>query len=123
MARYRKIETRIWNDQRFNSLTVDAKLLFFFLLTHPNLTALGAMRVSILGLAGELNWSERKLRHALRQVLDKKMVKYDQSSLFLWLPNFLKYNFPESPNVVKSWEQSLDYLPECDLKAELMDSA
>jgi hypothetical protein len=122
MARYRKIETRIWNDQQFNLLADDAKLLFFFLLTHPHLTALGAMRISILGMAGELSWSEKKLREAFRQILEKDMVRYDPVALFLWLPNFLKYNLPESPNVVKSWEQSLDYLPECVLKQLLMKS-
>jgi len=121
MARYRKVDTRIWNDEKFCSLSDDGKLLFFFLLTHPHLTALGAMRISVAGMAGELNWPSERLLKALAQVFDKGIVKYDERALFLWLPNFLKYNPPESPNVVKSWEHSLDYLPECPLKKALIN--
>ena len=33
----------------------------------------------------------------------------------IYVPNFLKYNFPENPNVVKSWNSAPDSLPECDL--------
>jgi len=120
MARYRKIETRIWNDEKFRAFSDDAKLLFFFLLTHPHLTALGAMRVSLGGLAGELSWAEGKFRKAWAEIIAKEVVEYDKKSLFLSLPNFLKYNIPESPNVVKSWAQSLDYLPECPLKKLLI---
>jgi hypothetical protein len=121
MARYRKVDTRIWNDEKFCALSDDAKLLFFFLLTHPHLTALGAMRISVAGMAGELNWSSERLSIALREVFQKSIVKYDEKALFLWLPNFLKYNPPESPNVVKSWSLSLDYLPECTLKKALIN--
>lgn len=120
MARYRKIDTRIWNDQKFNELSNDGKLAFFLLLTHPHLTSLGAMRASIPGLASELHWPLDRLKKALAEGFLKKMVYYDETASFIWLPNFLKYNQPESPNVVRSWEQSLDYLPECPLKTALI---
>jgi hypothetical protein len=56
MARYRKIDPRIWNDQKFRELSDDAKIVFFLLLTHPHMTALGAMRATVAGLAAELGW-------------------------------------------------------------------
>lgn len=122
MARYRKIDTRIWNDQKFNTLSTDGKLLFFFLLSHPHMTAIGAMRASLLGLASELGWEEKKFRTALEQAFSHGMIRYDERSSFIWLPNFLKYNQPESPNVIKSWEKALDYLPECELKFEMIEA-
>jgi hypothetical protein len=48
------------------------------------------------------------------------MVRHDEQAALIWLPNFLKYNAPENPNVVRSWQASLDLLPECGLKDELM---
>jgi hypothetical protein len=122
MARYRKIDTRIWNDQKFNALSNHGKLLFFFLLSHPHMTAIGAMRASLPGLASELGWKEYQLREVLGETFLRGMIRYDEKSSFIWLPNFLKYNHPESPNVIKSWEHALDYLPECDLKLELIES-
>lgn len=62
MGHYRKIDTRVWNDQKFNELTDNGKLVFFLLLTHPYLTSIGAMRASLPGLACELGWPLEKLR-------------------------------------------------------------
>lgn len=119
MARYRKIDTRIWNDAKFNELSQSGKLVFFFLLTHPNLTMLGAMRASIPGLAAEIGTPPEAFAEAFREGLTKGMVKHDEKASFLWLTNFLKYNRPESPNVVKSWPEAFDLLPECELKTAL----
>lgn len=120
MARYRKIDTRIWNDQKFNELSDNGKLAFFLLLTHPHLTPIGAMRASLPGLASELRWPFEKLQEALNESYIHNMIQYDESASFIWIPNFLKYNQPESPNVIRSWENLLDYLPECTLKNHLI---
>jgi hypothetical protein len=119
MARYRKVDPRIWNDQKFNELSDHGKLAFFFLLTHPHMTALGAMRASIPGMAAELGWDEEAFREAFQEAQRKAMVKHDKKASFVWLPKFLKYNKPESPNVVKAWGDAYDLLPECPLKIQL----
>lgn len=121
MARYRKIDTRTWNDKKFNELSDYGKLVFFLLLTHPNLTSIGAMRASIPGLAGDLHWPLEKFKEAFQESFLKDMVLFDETASLIWLPNFLRYNQPESPNVVKSWVNSLDYLPECSLKNSIME--
>jgi hypothetical protein len=120
MARYRKIDPRIWNDARFWVLSDAAKLIFLLLLTHPHMTALGAMRVTLAGLAAELGWLERRFRRAFGEIIRLGMVRHDEQAALIWLPNFLKYNAPENPNVVRSWQASLDLLPECGLKDALM---
>lgn len=119
MAKYRKIDTRIWNDEKFMSLDCDAKLLYFFLLTNVNLTPLGAMKFSLQGAAEELGKPFERLSAAFAELCGKGLVSYSVSMLLV-LKNFLKYNKPESPNVVKSWGKYLDFLPECDLKSELI---
>jgi hypothetical protein len=118
--RYRKVTTGVWNDKHFRKLSDRAQLLFFFILTHPHMTALGAMRASLPGLAAEKGWSEKDFREAFEEVLEKPFVKHDEEASFIWLPNFLKHNPPESPNVVRAWAKALDQLPECDLKDELI---
>lgn len=119
MGRYRKIDTRIWNDAKFNTLSERGKLVFFFGLTHPNLTMLGAMRASVPGLAAEIRMSPEAFREAFQEAISKGMAKHDEDASFLWFPNFLKYNKPESPNVVKAWPDAFDLIPECQLKQEL----
>lgn len=120
MGRYRKIDTRIWNDAKFRNLSDRAKLAFFFLLTHPHMTSLGAMRATVPGLAMEIGWPEKAFREAFREALAKGMAKHDEEACFLCLPNFIRYNPPESPNVVKSWLTCVDLLPECESKVQLL---
>jgi uncharacterized phage protein (TIGR02220 family) len=120
MGRYRKIDTRTWNDLKFNELSDYGKLVFFLLLTHPHLTSIGAMRASLTSLSSDLKWSMDKFENAFQESLLNKMVRHDETGNLIWLPNFLKYNQPESPNVIRSWNQALDYLPECPLKQILI---
>lgn len=116
MSHYRKINVAIHNDSKFASLSDKAKLLFFTLLTHPNLTSIGAMRFTQAGMAEEMGWTLKDFQEAFREVLNKGMIWADEKAHFLCLPNFLKHNKPESPNVVKSWSKLDGLLPECQLK-------
>lgn len=120
MARYRKIDPRIWNDAKFRGLSDNGKLAFLFLLTHPHMTSLGAMRATLGGLAEELGWSDAAFKQAFQEASDKGMAEVDCEARMIALPKFIRYNRPESPNVIKAWEASLDLLPECSLKTRVI---
>lgn len=117
--RYRKISVCIWNDAKFVALSHDAKLVVFFMLTHPDLTQLGALRATIPGLACELGMELATFGKAFEEVLQQGIVEYDEKLLF-WFPNFLKHNLPESPNVVKSWHYGYRQLPETLLRTKIL---
>jgi hypothetical protein len=123
MSHFRKIDVRIWNDAKFRSLSEAGKLCFFMLLTHPMMTALGAMRGTFHGLASEISADPEPFREGFRQLLSKGMAEADEEGVLIALPNFLKYNPPANPNVVKAWEKSLEFLPECPLKTVVIQRA
>ena len=142
MAIYRKIDTRIWNDAKFRALSPNGKLAFLFLLTHPNMTALGAMRASIEGLSAELRVPAEAFAEVFREGLPeafgeafpigyaKGFVKgfgslaiFDQGACCLYIPHFLKYQSAESPNVIKAWAKTLEYIPECKMKTLAVQGA
>lgn len=114
MAHYRKIDVQMWNDASFISLKPAAKLAFVFLITHPGMTSVGAMRASLPGLAAELGISVKDFS----EVIAKGMAKFDENSSCVLLPNFLKYQSAESPNVIKNWVKQLAFVPESHLKDE-----
>lgn len=116
MSRYRKIDTRTMNDEKYRDLSDDGKLVFLTLLIHPNMTALGAMRGTVPGLSAEMGWSPERFREAFGEALSKAMAEHDEKASTIALPNFLRYNQPESPNVVKAWSAALDMIPEGRLK-------
>lgn len=119
MSLYRKIEVTVWDDERFIGLSDRGKLLFLLMLSHPNMTMLGAMRASPATLAEDLRWAPETIREPFREVLAKGFAKADEKARLIVLPNFLKYNRPANPNVVKSWGKVFLALPDCKLKREL----
>lgn len=121
--KYRKVSPAIWNDAKFRAFDDSAKLVFFLLLTHPAMTALGAMRATLQGLALELAWPLAKMKRAFAQVEACGMVRHYAEVGVMWLPNFLHYNGPESPNVVRAWQSALEALPEGLVRDEVVRHA
>lgn len=115
MARYRKIDVRMWNDRKFRELSDNGKLAFILLLTHPDTTQIGTIRTRASNLADELGWQRDAMSHAIQEVTLNGMIDADEKAGLIVINNFLKYNAPSSPNAFKSWCELIDLMPECDL--------
>lgn len=115
MARYRKIDVRMWNDRKFRELSDNAKLVFILLLTHPGTTQIGTIRTRVSNLADELGWQRDAMSHAIQEATLNGMIDADEKAGLMVINNFLKYNAPSSPNAFKSWRELIDLMPECDL--------
>lgn len=103
MARYRKIDVRIWNDRKFRELDDNAKLAFLLLLTHPDTNQLGFIRSRSVSLAFDLGWQSDAMSNAIQTLCQKGMLMVDERAGLMFLPNFLKYNPPNGVNGAKSW--------------------
>lgn len=114
MAKYRKIDPRIWNDAKFMRIGPMGQMLFLYVLTHPNMTMLGMLRSTKEAIAFERGWDLSAFNQVFELALTLGLLEYDPVGLIA-CPNFLKYNEPESITVVKSWGKIQDFLPECDL--------
>ena len=114
MAHYRKIDVAIWNDSAFNSLKPVGKLAFFMLITHPNMTAIGAMRATVQGLAAEIGVSAKDFA----ELFSTKLALIDDKTNCVFVPNFLRYQTIDSPspNVIKGWVKQSEFIPEGKLK-------
>jgi hypothetical protein len=119
MGRFRKIETRTWGDEKFMELSpipACGQGLWIYLLTGPHTNSIPGLFVSgKAALAEALNWDDDAFGKAFQELLDKKMVQFDRKTRLIWIPNALKYNLPESPNVIRSWKGQIRELPESDL--------
>ena len=104
MARYRKIDVRVWDDAKFRSLSPIQPCgqgLWFFLLTNRNTTSVpGCYYAGEAALAEMLGWSLEGFRKAFRELQKNGLAKADWSARVVWIPNVAKYNPPENPNVV-----------------------
>src|SRR3974377_1386110 len=116
MARYSKIDRRIWNDKKFRRLTPaqpSGQVLLLYLLTNPFVGPIpGLYSVGEAMLAEALAWELEAFREAFRELLNEALVKADFKARLIWIPNAIRYNQPESLNVVVSWRDTWDELPE-----------
>lgn len=130
MSRYRKIDVRIHNDQAFRALSKpqpNGQSLFLFCLVGPFTTNIpGLFSAGEAAMAERLGWSLEGFREAFREASGeafekgcrKALVQADWEAHLVWIPNAIKYNIPESPNVIKGWRDAWDELPECELKTQ-----
>lgn len=118
--RYRTIDVRLWGDEKFRALSPlqpSGQALFIYLLTNPNTTSIpGLYRAGAAALAEELGWTLEGFLKAFQEVSDQGLVKADFNARVIYIPNAIKYNKPQSPNVVISWSKYWDEIPECSLR-------
>lgn len=122
MSRYRKIDMRLYGDEKYRRLTPCppcGQALWWHLIAGEQTGQIpGLFKIGEAGFADQLGWTLKGFREAFGEVLREGMVKADWHSRLVWVPNSIKYNEPASPNVVKSWKHAWDELPECPLKVE-----
>ena len=125
-GRYRKVEVRTWGDERFRALSPllpSGQGLWLYLITGPHTGPIpGLFRAGRAAMAEDLEWELEAFDKAFGEVFRQGMVKADFKARVMWVPNAIKHNRPESPNVVRSWAAEFDLIPECDLKREAFGS-
>lgn len=145
---YRKVEQRIWPDERFCELSERGKLLFLWFLTGPYTTPLpGLVAIGRAGAAEALGWLPETLPPTLLDEVSEQgsqqpllepflkpflkvfaeleshqMARADWEARLVWLPNGFKHNPPANANVLKSWRGFWDMLPECPMKGEALQA-
>ncbi len=123
MARYRKIHVPMYADGKFTSLSKpqpNAQSLWMYILTGPHTSIIpGLSCIGAAALAESLDWEPEAFRKAFLEISSKGMARADWKARILWVPNAVKYNPPESPNVVKAWASYWAEVPECELKLHI----
>jgi len=122
MGRYRKIDPRMWGDEKFKALSKpqpNAQTLWQYLLTGPHTNSCpGLFNIGEAALAENLGWPLEQFRKRFKELLDKEMVKADFVARVIFIPRAIFYDPPDNPNVVKHWSKMYDEIPECKLKSE-----
>jgi hypothetical protein len=96
--KYRRVYARIWDDERFRSLSERGRLVALNLLTGSQGNGLGFFRFSPGKAAEDLQWSLRTFMAAFREVLDVMQWRFDSLARVVLLQKWFKYNAPDNPN-------------------------
>ncbi|MCD6039985.1 MAG: hypothetical protein K0S27_1385 [Gammaproteobacteria bacterium] len=92
MRSYGAIQTSFWGNVEAQQLSDQAKLLIAYLLTGPHTTMLGCFRLPKGYIESDLQWERDKSESALSELSRNNFVSYDDSSGWLLIQNFLRFN-------------------------------
>lgn len=110
----------MWGDDKFCALSrakPNGQTLWFYLISGPHTTALPCAFVcGEAALSEAMDWPLSGFRKVFGELLGKGMVQADWKARMVFIPNALKHNPPESPNVVIGWRAAFNELPDCPLK-------
>jgi hypothetical protein len=110
----------MWGDSKFLSLSsipACGQGLWLYLLSNTNTNAIpGLYKAGRMAMAEDLGWELEAFDKAFDEVSKQGMAEADFKARVVWIPNAVKHNKPESPNVVLAWAKEINTIPECDLK-------
>jgi hypothetical protein len=119
-VRYQKIESTIWYDEKFKSLTPSQQRLWLYLLTCPHGNLIGLFVLPLGYIKTDLEVLPKDLRKDLGKVIEKGFVRYCESTNLIWIKNYLKYNPLTNPNQKKAAIRIITELPKSPVIADFL---
>lgn len=113
---YSKIESKFWMDEKTTIISPEARYIMLYLLTSPHKNMLGFYYLPKPYIIHDVKLSPERFELGFRELLGSKMIFYDEKASVMLLPNYLKHNPLDNPNVVKSAIEKLDELPKNSLE-------
>jgi hypothetical protein len=113
--RYQKIESKIWNDEKFIKLAPMEQRLFFYILTSPHGNIIGLYVLKEGYACEDLKCLPKDFRKELKILIESGLIKYDHDVTVVWIKNFLKHNPITNPNQVIAAKKILSELPKTPL--------
>ncbi|MCX8022783.1 MAG: hypothetical protein N2745_08435 [Syntrophorhabdaceae bacterium] len=119
--RYQRIYSQIWHDEKFNSLSEDAKYLFLYLLTSPHSNALGLYVLPLQYICADLNWDMKRLGKPFKELLGKRLINYDEKVKLVCIINHLKHNPIDNENQAKNAIKIVVNLPKSPIFSDILE--
>lgn len=94
--RYCKINDAIWEDERFSSLGIYAKMLFVYLLSCSKGNSIGIFKIGLGQIEDEMKEDRDLLTEAMDQLEGFGLINREGN--WTWFNKYLKWNEPTSPN-------------------------
>ena len=118
---FRKVDPRVWDDDKFIELSDDAKLLWLLILTGPQTSYVPGLMTTGIGTLAEVlrkgsGEGFERVSKAFQELLEMGLIEHDPKYRVLRVPNAPRYNPPDNPNVLRGWFRIWKSAPESPLK-------
>jgi hypothetical protein len=113
-ARYKKIDPRIWDDEKFSELSPGLKLITFHAITAQS-NRCGIFSFSVARAIEQTGAVSDSYAIGFKKVCDTYSWRYDSRRRVLYIPTWWKYNPPENPKHLIGCLADLHDLPQTEL--------
>ena len=113
MALYRQIYIKFWNDDAkvADEFTPEDKYFYLYLLTNPHTNLCGCYELSFKAASRETGYNEDTVRRLIdRMVNVHKVIRFDEDTREVLIPNWHKYNWTKSKDLVKAIREQSAYI-------------
>ena len=113
MALYRQIYIKFWNDDAkvADEFTPEDKYFYLYLLTNPHTNLCGCYELSFKAASRETGYNEDTVRRLIdRMVNVNKVIRFDEDTREVLIPNWHKYNWTKSKDLVKAIREQSAYI-------------
>jgi hypothetical protein len=90
--RYQALFCQVWHDQKFLTLSDDAKLLFLYIISSPHSNSIGLYRLPKKYIECDLGWRSERLAIPFGILLAERFIFYHDETQLVFVRNHLKYN-------------------------------
>ena len=111
MRDYGRIKTTFWESETIRPLAPTTKFVAAYLLTSPHSNAIGCFRLPVAYVVHDTGMDEPDLQAALVELRTVGFLKWCERTPWIWIPNYLKHNPPENPNVWRKCMKEMQSLP------------
>lgn len=112
MARdYGRVRTQFWESDTMRALAPEVKFVGLYLLTSPHTNAIGCFRLPGAYVAHDTGMIDADLQSAFAALRGAGFMAWCERLPWVYLPNYLKHNPPENPNVWRRCFSEMKLLP------------
>jgi len=97
MAKFRQLSTQLWMDDKFLSLSMEARLLFVWMFTHPESGSSGLFTLN--RNVCETQTGIKNIDKTIKELEDIERVRCDYKHHLIWVVNQFKHA-SKSPKIV-----------------------
>lgn len=115
-AKYRRIDPRIWNDEKFRKLTFEGRAVALYCLTTDQSNRIGIFNFNVFKAADDLGLKYTVFDTVFNTVCNTMNWHFAKVFRILYLPTWWKYNQPDNEKHFLGCMKDLDDIPNCELK-------
>ncbi len=107
MSKYRSVQVSFWQDAFVLDLTPEEKYFYIYLMTNSKANQIGIYELPKRIIETETGYNRETVDKLLKRFIEYYKVEYDDLSKELFLVNWARYNWNNSPKVIARVIQEL----------------